>query len=52
MGDSVCDDAGFSAAGAGQEQHRFIDGLDGPELFGIEVGEIELFHGGHADAEG
>ena len=40
MGDAAGQDAGFAGAGAGQHQHRPIQGLHRLTLFGVEAGQI------------
>ena len=40
VGDAGGQHAGLAGAGAGQHQHRAVQGLDRLALFGVEVGEI------------
>ncbi len=39
VGDAMSDDAGFAAAGAGEEKHGAVDGEDALALLGVHVGE-------------
>ncbi len=43
IGDAVGDDAGFAAAGAGEEKHGAVDGEDSLALLRVHVGE-EIGH--------
>ncbi len=40
MGKPGGENPGLAGAGAGEDQHRSLDGLDRPELHFIELGEI------------
>ena len=43
VGDAVSDDAGFAAAGAGEQEHGAVDGEDSLALLRVHVGE-EIGH--------
>ena len=40
MGEAGGQHAGLAGAGAGQDQQRAIDGLDGGALFGVQAGQV------------